>query len=438
MKRIGTKAFGMFLIACFFSVNLLFSQSKSIQVKDLIKEASSLLYKNPDEALSLANKAFDLAESKNDNYSMGISKMIAAEVYSKKGKAFNLYWHSREALEFLDKSDTIDLFNTYQINKNLSVFFGKVGKYEEAIEHLETASDLIQKLLVVQHPDTTKKYRDHLIPDDIVYHTSRYYRRANNIEKANEILMPLTSKESLERNPLVYARSKNQLGLSYHHFSEYEKAVDFFSDILKISSISASERAHFFHNLSNSLSKLNRFDEALIYMDSSISINSKLNRSKALFINHMDKGEILLDSGNPEQALLSLNMAIESYDLFEQDPELFRVYRLKERAFYSLGKTELAVSAGLQFDSLNDMIHEKLTEVEFHEKALAFDKQLIEVQAKRERQESLRRAFYNALPFIFLGLAIIAFITWIAISKSKKRKESDERILKKIAETGIK
>lgn len=426
------------VLVCFFSVNLMLAQSQNQQVKNLINQSNSLIYKEPNEALRLATEAFDLAKKSNDLYSMGISKMIAAEVYSKKGMAFNLYWHSREALGYLEESDTLDLFNVYQINKNLSVFFGNVGKYKEAIQHLEVANEYIEKLLVVQHPDTTAKYKDDLLPDDILYHMSRYYRRDKNIDKANELLVPLTSKKSQARNPKIYARSKNQLGLSYHHFGDFEKASEFFSDILKISVISESERAYYFHNLSNSLSKLNRFDIALAYMDSSIAINTKLKRAKQIFINYMDRGEILMDSGDSFNALLSLDMAMNSYDKFEEDPELFKVFRLKERAFYSIGDSKSAIVHGLKFDALNDMVHKKLSEVEFNEKALAFDKQLMEIEAKREQQENMERAFYRALPFIFLGLAFVVCLIWFLFDRSKKQKQSDKRILKKIAETGIK
>lgn len=413
---------------------------QDIQAQNLVEiltESKKLIYSDPSKSNELAEQSFEIAKKQGDVYRMAIAKMISGEVAYKSGDKFKGYYVWRQALNYLDVSDTVDYFNTYQVNKNLSVFFSEVGKYDKAISSLEEAKRQLE-LHIDNFPEVARKYNDHLILDDIVYNTAKYYIKLKKPLEAETLLQDLIVDYHRSNNPRIYARAKNQLGLSFFHLGNYKKADEYFSDILKIDRLTESQKADYLHNLANTKAKLGNVAEAMELMTEAIELNQKQGgkRKRSLYADYLDRGEFLFASGRYEESMTSLDMAIAlNYDV-DSDIELFKVYRIKEKVHYALNDHASALAMGSKYDQLNDLIHKHIADVELNELGLEFDKRMAELEAlqlkemlKVQRVKNLVQVFAVAI-----GLLLIIALLVRSVLRVKLR---DRRILKKIEQSTL-
>jgi tetratricopeptide (TPR) repeat protein len=422
MNLINTASLCAFALLL-MSYTFVYAQDKPEKLLELNKAAAREIYKNPELAISLSTTIFEKARLTKNSFAMGYAKFVAAEAHNKLGKKNTAYFHGTEAIALLEQADTLDSYSLYRLHRNQAMHLSDFGYHTEAAQHIEWAKPYI-KLFRKTHPEMSKKYKLDLVDQQLTYYQATYLRDSGEPSKGDSLLLSLLYSDLEIDQPNYYARTKNQLGLSYYRYNDYVTAELQFKDALKIDVISETFRAHIHHNLANAYSKQKDFVAARVEMNKSIEINTKLERSRYLFVNLKDLAEIAKDQQLYDEAITISIKAEGVFPDFEKYFEYADLYRTRELAYYGKRDYASAEKAGLKFTALFDKIVDLLPKIEFEEslyKVTSADAQAsVEVALKAEAEKSLVRLIFSVLAVLLASTSIVGFVIWYNKQKEKR------------------
>ncbi|MCO6367866.1 tetratricopeptide repeat protein [Roseivirga pacifica] len=384
------------------------AQHSDIQIVDsLNRQAALALYANdPTPAIQLSTDAYNLAQYDHYIYGQAYAKFIASEYNAKRGAIRKAYWQGMEALELMLEADTLDNHSIYRLHRNQSVLLSDLGHFEEAANHAEWAIPYVE-MFNITHPEISKANKLDKAADQLRYHAARYWRYSGAKAKGDSLLLKMLD-DNLEINDSdLYARTSNQLGMSMHDYGMYQKAIEYYTDALKITAVDDKFKSHLYNNLALTLGKLGQYDEARKQMARAIHINQTLkNRDRYLFVNYKDLAEIMFDNERYTAAINALNTAENIFPGFTEYSEYIELYRLKEKALYGVGEIEAARVEGEKFDAMFDDLMSRVPALEAQENRIRFEIQQSQLEVQRALAAE-RLKFWYRLAAVFIVTMLV-------------------------------
>jgi tetratricopeptide (TPR) repeat protein len=323
------------LIAVFICLGQLTLLSQT-DFDQLINRAyNELDNQNPDEAISLLDQAYDFAKKRKDMYRMVMAKSAMGSVGVQVGDYESSYVNFSDALDYLQKCDTVDLYNKTVILDNLAFIKSRYTDYQMSAvfykEAYETAKKYVKRFRSIAEQKGDLSY---LV--DLPYSLAIQMKNSGDYEGAGKILLEMWEDSEYKGDTVSLARALNELGLIKIRNQEYLEAQEFFSFVAFNKNITSDTRAIALQNLAVTYSKLNNLETAEKWFKEALALKLEHSSPRSQFITMLDLGELEFKKGNVDAAIGQWETAIITFDNIATDPELFIIYDWLQKAYLRL------------------------------------------------------------------------------------------------------
>lgn len=401
------------------------------RIEILNRLASCLFVKEPGQSIKYSTEAVNLSDRFNDRRGKAEAFYLLARAYWNLDEIGNSFRYIFESLSLFKALR--DKANIWQVTRTLGYYYLKIGNYAEAKKYN------IQALkLSVEIGDKSKVAESH-------YQSGKIYLYVNSEKKALEHFqkaLALTEKTGSQLEILCL----NNIGVTYRSLQQYDRALDYYRQTLKLSRRDqdmADSESGALLNIGNVYGELGEYDRALSYL-----------------FEAWKKNEAIGDKTTQFQILFSIGKQYFK----KQDYDISRHYYLE--ALEIIEKTEVKVLKEGIYESLSDLYEEMGEDKE----ALRFfkmyskvkdswvnetkNKQYLEIQErydaeKREREieilkkdnkiQQITRNFFIAGFLVILTLLFFLLRRYRYLFSFWKRQKyiSQYRILEPIGEGGM-
>lgn len=416
----------LFLILC--SQFIVVGQSNDLY--DLLDKAEEIVEENPEKSIELAQDAFDLARRNSDMYGM----VSAKAVYGYIGMITNDYESSfinySDALEYLEKSDTVDLYKKTAILNSLAIIKSSYDDHNGAASLYELAHRTAQEY-IIEHRDIAEKYGDLQLLVDLPYDMATELKMDGKYTEAGEILVDLWEQSEFKNDTVLLAKVVIELGLIKQENKEFTSASDFFSIAAFNDNVDPVLRSVALHNLASVYVEQDDYLKADKYFSEALALKQEHSSERSQFITLLDQGELSYIKGESDQAISKWEAAVRTFDGIKNDPDLFIVYDWLQKAYRSTDLNKSIEYSDLYAANFKNWMAVQSSQQDAAPTLQAFNTRIDTILADRalkaERLALLRQ--YWPLGVVAL-LLIMLFVYTVQLSFNKRREKVLEASLK--------
>ena len=405
------------------------AQSRDKNLLILLDQAKKSQRSSLDSGIYYSQRALRLAEKGNDNWGIAKSYALLANFeHLKKGplKAAVSYIQS---IDFLSQADTADYFLAYTVFKNLAVVQSDYGLYEESSQYYDSSSLALARHIKV-HPDTAKKYGDHILLYRNSFFKAMSESQLGNLEEAREILEKLLEDNAVPKS--IKTNALNRVGIIFLELKDFERSLSCFRTIYESPESSVKHRARALHNTASVYFQMENYELAKVYSERALDLNLKGKDKSALFFNFLDLGEIHLSLKNDDEALINFKEALDLNLSLDRDPRKFRIYRLLADASI-LGMPQMAKEYLRKYDEIESNYQGLRDSIILQNKRVAFQNTMGKyAELKESRIENIQAESTHKrrlLRVVISGLILIAvFVIYVLLSRRQTKEEKQKMI----------
>ncbi|MGD1944970.1 MAG: tetratricopeptide repeat protein [Croceivirga sp.] len=403
----------------FFSSTAILGQD-SIQVQNLLDEAYGYENSDPEKALDIYKKSYEL--SLEIEYYLGAFKSLnySGIVYSNLIAHDSALYYYNESLKYVElanypKGKATTLINAGNV-------YNYIGDYDKVVENYLEAIQIAEKL----HDSTYVA---------ITYQNlASVYLSLEKNDRAKDCFykaLQFVPKDDLQSLGILYG----DLGLSEIKTGSLSKALTYFTKADSLSKLTDSKTLNFYvkRNFGEYHILKESYDKAIIYLEQSLAINSELN-------NGYFKADNLIKLGEAYYGLVNYD---KTNTYLKQALEIGRKNHLKEiqeRTYYFLAKIAYEQSLYQEaYDYLNlqkifqdSVLNETyLDQINFYEKRFETKQKEAEIREQKlqlEKQENtiLKKENEKTLAFAIGGFLVVALISLGLLFKQRQRAKVNE------------
>lgn len=329
-----------------------FSQESRIVFREKYDEAMSILYDDPKKAVELVKEAHEVSKKSNDHWAMGVSLagmgFISYELEDYSASFLNY----TQALELLNKADTVDLSNKVLVLNELALIQSEFNNHDESIRYSQEAL-VVAKEYVATFPEQSKTSGQESWLVDIPYYMALEYAEKGAYQTAGKILFDLWEGAEDKDDVTTYAHVLNELGSIKLKNGEFSAAQEYFGLIVSAEGIDDWEKAIAYHNLADSYMEQGEYQRANNYFLTALDLKETLDDSYSQFISYQDIGELEFRQGNTDKAIEYWETALNTYSDIETNPELYSIYNWLQRAYMDVD-IEKAKEFNARYTELNN------------------------------------------------------------------------------------
>jgi tetratricopeptide (TPR) repeat protein len=299
----------------------------------LLNKAYDHLDKSEKEkAVSAVNDGFRLAKKRGDVYKMVIAKRTMGYISVELNDFEAAYVNFSDALGYLQKCDTVDLYNKTIILENMAMIKAKYADHQMSIVYYEEAFETAKKY-VQAHRSIAVQNGDLSYLIDMPFFMAIEMKEIGDYEGAGEVLLEMWESSEYRGDTVSLARALNELGLIRLENEEYLSAQEFFSFVAFNKNIAPDTRAIALQNLAVTYSELGNLESSKKWFSEALAIKMDHSSNRSQFITMLDLGELEFKKGNTDEAIEHWETAITTYNALNSEPELFIVYDWLQKAY---------------------------------------------------------------------------------------------------------
>lgn len=228
----------------------------------------------------------------------------------------------------------------------------------------------------------------------------------------------------------------NNLGLVSSELNDFEGAIIHYQKTLlnahELGFPVAKGVAHL--NLSNQYFQLKNYNEALIFIDSSIFIFKNYNEKNFLPKSYLLKSSIFRDSNQLELATLYLDTSFILAKQIESFPDEIDAINIEASILAKYGKYELAYEKHKLYHQLYDSLSKVNNKDKVAQLQVLFGKEQLEAQLENERNEKMLseiRSYYiiTVLVIVFIIIAVLLYLRYVMINRKQQQSFSQNLIV---------
>lgn len=409
------------------------------QVKEydeLVRKAFEVLGENnPSKAIDYTQEAFTWASKRGDTYRMVIAKSTMGYIGMQTRDFEASYINYSDALNYLQKSDTVDLYNKIDILQNLAIIKSRYSDYRMAIAFYREAYETA-KIYVRKYPDIAKENGDLSFLIDLPYFMAMQMKNNGDYQRAGDVLLDLWEKSEYKGDTVSLARALNQLGIIKLTNKDYLDAQNFFSYVAFNNAVAPDTRAMALQNLGVAYMELGNFEKAEKWYAEALALKLEYSTPRSQFITLLDYGELEFKRGNTTAAIEKWELALNTFDKLEAEPDFFVVYDWLQKAYLHIDINKAASYGNLYTANIQNWMKIQRNQKD-NPSLQAFNTRIDQVlSSRREKAEQLAliKEFWP------LGLAIVLLFTFLLyhlqlfLTKQRRvlmeKQVREERVLK--------
>lgn len=408
----------------------LITVGQTIDLYDLLDRAEEVVEENPEEAVKLAKEAFDQARHSADMYGMVSAKAVFGYIGMITNDYEASYVNYTDALEYLEKSDTVDLYKKTAILNSLAIIKSSYDDHSGAASLYGLAHQSALEY-VSQHRDIAEKYGDLQLLVDLPYDLATELKKDGKYLEAGEILVDLWEQSEFKNDTILLAKVVIELGLIKQENKEYSNAGEFFSIAAFNQSVDPILRSVALHNLASIYVEQQDFSKADNYFNQALTLKREHSSERSQFITMLDQGELLFLQGDNPNAIVKWEAALETFSGIQNNPDLFIVYDWLQKAYRKSDINKSVEYSDLYASNFKSWMTIQSNQKDTSPTLQAFNTRIdtiLSVRAlKAERLALLRQ--YWPLGVVAL-LFIMLFVYMVQVSFNKRRTRVFEASLK--------
>lgn len=409
-----------------FIIFLCLWQSIAFGQKDfygvLYRAYAELDNNNPDEAISLINDAYALAKKKKNTYEMVIAKSAMGYVSMEVQDYETSYINFFDALNFLEKTDTVDLYNKTVILENLAVIKSKFSDHQTSTFYYREAFETAKKYVKLHRSIAEQNsHLSYLI--DLPFFMAIEMKRSGDYEGAGEVLLDMWEKSEYKGDTVALARALNELGLIKLENKEFQNAQEFFSFVAFNKSVEPQTRAIALQNLAVTYAELENLPSAEKWFKEALALKLEHSSNRSQFITMLDIGELEFKKGNTNEAIEFWESALAKYNQLETEPDLFIVYDWLQKAYLRIDLDKSSQYGNLYTSNVQNWMSIQNNKVN-NPSLQAFNTKIDEFMRSREasaERVALIKQFWPAGLVFALLITILIYQVQAFMSKTKGR-----------------
>lgn len=409
LRKLASKSFVRTILSMAFilmSLVSLSAQDVRNQFLDRLDEAYDLIFDDPEQAVSVALDAYDIAKRAKDKWAMAIGKGGMGYISYEVGDYEAAYKNSIAALETLKKADTTDLYNKTLLLNHISIIHSDFNNHDEAIRYGEMALE-VAKQYVKKHRDHAKRNGQLRLLIDIPYYMAIEYQEKGAHQTAGRILVDLWEQAEDKKDVETYSQVLNELGIIKKRNGEYSEAREYFGLVVSGAEVLEEDKCIAYHNLAGSYLGEGNYEKAESYFLIGLDMARNMEDNHSQFVTLQDLGELEYKRGNKSRAIEYWQNGLALYDELQGDPDLYSVYNWLQLAYMDID-VDKAREFNQKYSQHNDF-YVRNQAFQREEEALNRQELINIIDAERQDRvdaEQRKRLIEQFWP-IFLGVALL-------------------------------
>tara|TARA_R110000823_G_scaffold314119_1_gene442594 strand:- start:50186 stop:51514 length:1329 start_codon:yes stop_codon:yes gene_type:complete len=396
-------------IFLFFLISPFILKGQVKEYNGLMDEVFKALGDNQSaKAIDYTQEAFKWASKRGDTYRMVVAKSTMGYISMQVRDYEAAYINYFDALNYLQKSDTVDLYNKVAILRSLAVIKSRYSDYKMATTFYKEAYEAA-KIYIRRYPDLAKENGDSGLLIDLPYFMAMQMKNNGDYEGAGDVLLDLWEESEYKGDTVSLARALNQLGIIKLANKDYLEAQNFFSYVAFNNGIAPDTRAIAFQNLGTSYLRLGNLEKAEKWYSEALALKVEHSSARSQFVTLLDYGELEYKKGNTTAAIEKWEEALKTFDKIDAEPDLFMIYDWLQKAYLHVDIDKAASYGDLYTANIQDWMSIQRNQKD-NPTLQAFNTRIDQVLSKRRENAEQLALIKEFWP---LGLAIILLFTFL-------------------------
>ncbi|MCE7994168.1 MAG: tetratricopeptide repeat protein [Roseivirga sp.] len=375
-------------------------------------KALDLVADDPKNAIDIGFEAYYIARDSRDYWAMAIARAGIGYISYEVGDYKASYQNYVDALESLEKADTVDLSNKVIILNELSLIQSDFNNHDESIHYSKVALRAAKEY-VKKYPDHAKENDQLRWLVDIPYYMAIEYQAKGAHQTAGKLLVDLWEQAEDKNDIVTYAQVLNELGIAKMNNAEFKDAQEYFGLVVSGQGVFDDDKSVAYHNLAYTYMRQGNLDKAESYYLIGLDMAKNLEDDLSQFITYQDLGELEHIRGNSEKAIEYWETGLSVYDQLNGDPELYSVYNWLQLAYMDIDveKAKEFNKTYAQHNSfyVQNQAFQREEEAQNREELIRY----IDEQRQNRVDAEQRNQFIQQFWPVFLGVALLVIFSII-------------------------
>tara|TARA_R110001599_G_scaffold45036_2_gene133541 strand:- start:19641 stop:20969 length:1329 start_codon:yes stop_codon:yes gene_type:complete len=423
----------LILIIILLSPFILKGQVK--EYNELVGKAFVALGENDaSKAIDFTEEAFTWASKRGDTYRMVIAKSTMGYIGMQARDFESSYINYSDALNYLQKSDTVDLYNKIDILQNLAIIKSRYSDYKMATAFYKEAYETA-KTYIRRYPDIAKENGDLSFLIDLPYFMAMQMKNSGDYKGAGDVLLDLWEESEYKGDTVSLARALNQLGIIKLTNKDYLEAQNFFSYVAFNEGVAPDTRAMALQNLGVAYMELGDFEKAEKWYSAALALKLEHSSARSQFITLLDFGELEFKKGNMDAAVEKWELALTTFDKLDAEPDFFVIYDWLQKAYLHINIDKASGYGNLYTSNIQNWMDVQRNQKD-NPTLQAFNTRIDQVLSSR-REKSEQLALIKEFWPLGLGLALLlTFILYhLQLFLTKQRRVLIEKRIREVRAT---
>lgn len=388
------------------------AQNPRKEFNEKFDKAIEIVYDQPSEAIALGMEAYNLVKDAKDYWAMAIAKAGMGYISYEVGDYKAAYGNYLNALQTLERADTVDLSNKVIILNELSLIQSDFNNHDESIDYSKRALD-IAKQYVKKHPEHARDHEQMRWLVDIPYYMAIEYQEKGAHQTAGKILVKLWEEAEDKEDIITYAQVLNELGIAKMNNGEYRDAQEYFGLVVSGKGVYEEDKSIAYHNLAGTYMEQGNYEKANSYFLIALDMKKELEDDYSQFVTYQDLGELEYRYGDKHKAIEYWETGLSVYDKLQGDPELYSVYNWLQLAYMDID-VEKAKGFNLEYAKRNSFYVQNQT-VQREEEAQNRQELIRYIDEQRQDRVDAeqRNQFVKQFWPVFLGVGLLVIFSMI-------------------------
>lgn len=334
-----------------------------------------------------------------------------------------LYWSSIDnydkAIKIYQQADSSALrYYSYLAYRFRANMLNKVDLDSTAARSIDLALRELKKSTFVP-ANTTKEAQE----IGALRYKASYLREAGKYGQSNDLLISLLQAEEVV--PDMALHIKNLIGMNFRDLGDMPKALEYFNDILKKDEIDPKLKPYYLNNRSYVAYHTGRKELAYKDIGEAIGIVSTLQMPQAEMLFRMNLGEYQMMDGQYLEADENFARALSAFNLVDDAPELFKIYRLRAVASAAVGDLQASNASYLKYDELEKANALAIKRYNGRQELAILEAKLAGLKIEEERAAWLAELKLSRTAFFTMAvlMAVVIGFTMLVIAAWKRKAE---------------
>ena len=420
-RHILTKFITLLLVTVIIGTNS-YCQTTTRSAIDSLHTVTTKMFKSgPKKILQITDSTYNLSNSIDYGYGMAKSHMIKARANDQLGKYYVAHLLYKESLYVLKTLDTVDYYNEIGLLRNLGRTHHLFKQYDFAITYYDSALQVLNSYLS-KLPDIADEYGDQILEPWILLDKAGNFRLKGEIDTALELLIEAEELASSLGNDYLVHILRNEYGLIHFELQNYQEARSHYEFIVS-NSEDHSNLTHAYHNIARTYRKEKDYTRSEEFFNKAIETSHLLNDPIRTFRSMFFKGKMLAEKGDTTEAIITWESAINVYNGFHDDSELFLIYRHLRDCHYSRSEREFLKYLSL-FDQVNEEFIDKQKQIIDDDRSDRFT--LIDDSYEDRKKNWQKASFLSNMVVLSITIGAILIGLIYAYMKIRNKRKMDD------------